>query len=165
MVSLCPACSSNIPMDSRFCMNCGCQTAPPPLTTIVREWEYFEFKYSIPRPRCWAIQVSGDGAWTMPAAQLHWWQNLQRDILPQMQNWLDDGWQPVSEVGPGGFKVIYCSSLLTPNTGFFTKVIVLPMLILCIVASAGLYFFLGRETFATPSAFIVQMRRPKYQKN
>ncbi|HTX92276.1 MAG TPA: hypothetical protein VMC09_13785 [Anaerolineales bacterium] len=52
-----------------------------------------------------------DGWWYQPGlegelgARVYFWNNFQGKILPLLQNELDDGWKPITEIGPSGFKL------------------------------------------------------------
>ena len=51
------------------------------------------------------------GWWYQPGiageqgARVYFWNNHQGEILPLLQNELEGGWKPITEVGPAGFKL------------------------------------------------------------
>ena len=71
---------------------------PPPAEEKAGEWYYQDFVHRWPpgdRPNGhFGVLISGR------QVKKTFWDEYQRDILPIVQQWLDDGWQPVSEVGP-----------------------------------------------------------------
>jgi hypothetical protein len=124
-------------------------------------WEYADFRLDIPTPQQWACRITGDHAYTTAAATAHWWQNMQRWILPQLQSWLDEGWEPVTEVGPGGFTPQYFWPLFSPTATGFMKVferVVLVVLFPYILIS-WLTGDIGQ--FMKPTSFTVNLRRRK----
>jgi hypothetical protein len=86
-------------------------------------WDYAEFRIDIPNPHLWACCISGGGAYTTAAATAYWWQSMQRWILPQLQAWLDEGWLPLTEVGPGGFTPRYFWPYFSPAVTGLSKLV------------------------------------------
>ena len=50
----------------------------------------------------WWYQPGLDGE---QGARDYFWNNTQAEILPLLQNELEDGWQPVTEIGRAGFNL------------------------------------------------------------
>ena len=90
------------------------------------------------------------------AARLTLWQSDQYVILPDVWKWLDEGWEPVTEVGPAGYDLRSYKSYR--NYGVREWI----MMLVFIVGSAGagllLLPFLRRE-FVEPIEFRVKLRR------
>ena len=96
----CLSCGKEIPDHSKFCSYCGASTAASSegLQEPV-EWEYESFVVkSEPRGR---YEV-GQGE-TEYHAGLFFWSGHQRELLLRLQEWLDAGWEPITEVGPSAF--------------------------------------------------------------
>lgn len=77
------------------------------------EYEYFDFEWRAERGETFGRVTAKKGfnqnvgeALTEPYARLHFWQGFQVQILEQLQSFLDDGWQPVTEVGPGCIEIV-----------------------------------------------------------
>jgi hypothetical protein len=102
----CPSCGKNVPDNSKFCLHCGFSiTAPESPVDRQVEWEYQDYLLQ------WG---AGDGG-RYPLSEgenentirLEIWNNQQSWILPQIQELLDNGWQPVTHVGPAAFSFRY----------------------------------------------------------
>jgi len=70
----------------------------------VNDWDYKDFVWTYPK-----IELK-DGArlsalYTEAHARLDFWQPAQQHIHLELQKWLDQGWQPIGEVGPSGIKL------------------------------------------------------------
>jgi hypothetical protein len=109
----CPSCGKEIPEGSAFCLSCGKSTnlASLPNHNAVPtnvEWEYRDFTITWPQ---------GETGWVAadhypePAARLYYWQNIQSTIMPQLQQLLDEGWQPLTEVGTACIQLRHYKSL------------------------------------------------------
>jgi hypothetical protein len=94
----CPSCGKTIPEESKFCLHCGKPTTSLPQRTQPKI-EYDDFVITYDYKGQWGF------AWTKLSIARDYWQNLQAEILPKIQNWLDEGWEPISEVGLSGFKI------------------------------------------------------------
>jgi len=77
------------------------------------EYEYFDFEWRAERGETFGRVTAKRGfnqnageALTESYARLHFWQGFQVQILEQLQSFLDDGWQPVTEVGPGCIEIV-----------------------------------------------------------
>ncbi len=93
----CPNCGKKIPDDSKFCLHCGKPINKPKSTQFVIDWEYKDFVMTFPPKKIRSVSASN---YTEPAARLTYWQNYQSLIMPELQKWLDDGWQPLTEISP-----------------------------------------------------------------
>jgi hypothetical protein len=103
--------------------------------------------------------VSGDDSYTEAGARLEFWQARQRNILSELQKWLDRGWEPVGEVGPAGIRIEIRRHYFKGWTcGTWLMYLVIGL------ASMGLFLLilplLWSQTWAYPIEFRVQIRRP-----
>lgn len=99
----CPSCGKAIPENSTFCLHCGTRILAPTGTAPVQvvEWESDEFCYWWDHKK-WYVAVSN--SWTEVTARNEIWANYQREITTELQKWLDDGWQPLGEIGPAAIE-------------------------------------------------------------
>lgn len=103
----CPSCGKQIPDQSQFCSHCGKPTmiASSPAETKVdpksTEWEHIHFSLDWKRGQGGKYTLSLGH--TEQSARQFFWGNFQGNILPQLQRVLDEGWQPVTEIGPNAF--------------------------------------------------------------
>lgn len=120
----------------------------------ITPFEYKNFVYSFQRG-AWA--TVGQGAYSEAGARLEFWHMSQSDILPELQKELDEGWEPLSEVGPGGIAL---RSFRAFNYSAFGWI----MIFLGILATWGLLLFVlpfMRSTCVEPVEFKLSMRRRK----
>lgn len=145
----CPTCGKQTPDNSAFCLHCGSKidNASVGKTT---DWEYKEFvwgykqHYSQPP----SAQI-GDGGYTIPGAKLFFWQETQKKILVDLQKELDNGWTPITEVGPSAIQIDDKFSVFD----FVTSIV--------IDAASGNSS--SNEKWCEPIEFRVQLRRPRQQ--
>ena len=108
----CPSCGKSVPENSKFCLHCGSSiNAPTANTNIPEEWEYCDYlrtwkpgtggKYKL---------ITGENENTIRRQA---WNDLQSIILPEIQQAMDKGWQPISEVGSAAFSFFYHTSLMS----------------------------------------------------
>ncbi len=96
----CPSCGKEVPDKSAFCLHCGkaIETKTKPRQTAATKWEYAYFT--------WDWKVNEGGRFPLGIGQneqmirLNNWGRHQSNILPALQEWLDNGWEPITEVGP-----------------------------------------------------------------
>jgi len=151
----CPSCGKQTPDNSAFCLHCGTWISSPSVRSVT-EWEYQDFVYKEWLPGETWVSTSGSNSYTIPGARLYFWQNRQQTILAELQKWLDQGWEPVGEVGPACIKLHQYRSV--------AKSFGAAGLILGTILTGGLGIFLFplmADWFAEPTEFRVQMRRPK----
>ena len=65
------------------------------------DWEYKDYVHKWMRPY-WYKSLNGE---TELHARLWFWSQVQRDILNEIQQLRDNGWEAISEVGPSAFVV------------------------------------------------------------
>jgi hypothetical protein len=153
----CPSCGKQIPDASAFCLHCGKSTnLPAPSSAVspstVVEWEYRDFTIT------WRQGESGwvaADSYPEPAARLYYWQNIQSYVMPELQKLLDEGWQPVTEIGPACIQLRHYKSLEGANwIGIGIGIIASWGLLLLLLP------FMGSWKFQM-IGFHVQLRRPK----
>ncbi len=153
----CPSCGKETPENSTFCLHCGNRIAAPgiaptPVQQAPVEWEYKDFVYKWSPGQIW-VNVGRQG-YTMPAARAWFWQEYQRYIMDELQKWLDEGWEPVGEVGPSSIEVrTFTSAKLSTFGWLFIIVLSLFTLFLPLL-------FIW-DQYAEPTEFRLKMRRPK----
>jgi len=151
----CPSCGKQIPDNSAFCSHCGKPTTPSPPLQPVTEWEYKDFSLSWPPGTTGWISAHH---YTEPAARLDYWHNYQSAIMPELQPLLDDGWQPLTEIGPACIQLRYYKSL--EGQSWF-------WLGLGVIASGGLLLLVlpfMRTWKYQMVGFQLRLRRPKGQR-
>lgn len=111
----CVYCGTQIPDDAVFCSKCGKpqnehQAAKPFQSPSSIDWEYWTWEAETPtgmdlgHPQ----RASNDrqsGGLTESQARLHFWQKTQSRVLPVIQQLRDDGWEPVTAVGPSSIRL------------------------------------------------------------
>ena len=114
------------------------------------QWEYKDFVYSY-KPG-WSWCKIGSGGYSQAGARIEFWQMSQKYILPELQKWLDNGWEPIGEVGPSGITLhTYKSLAKTPGQAVWTMI--------STIMTAGVYLLIAADWYAEPREFRVQMRR------
>jgi len=152
----CRSCGKETPANSQFCSHCGTLVTVHKSATAALhrpvQWEYKDYIYNWPRGHIWANV--GQKGYTLPATRLEFWSDSQRQIRSELQKWLDDGWEPVGEVGPTGIQVREYSSI---KASPFGMVIIIGLSLVTIGLALPAFF----DRYAEPTVFSVQMRRPK----
>lgn len=80
------------------------------------------------------------------------WMNYQSKIMPEIQKLLDQGWEPITEVGPGGFSLRHFKAWDGKSAAIFT------------VFTAGIGLLAApfwSESRVEPTEFRVKLRRRK----
>lgn len=127
------------------------------------EWEYKDFVYKFPPPDkgLWvATHAYGGEGFTPAGAKVHFYQEYQREIRAELQKWLDEGWQPIGEVGPAAIEIRTRWSHRDKTARYWL------LYLLFSIPTAGvlmLFALLNVTEIAEPTQFVVQMRRPKYR--
>jgi hypothetical protein len=130
----CPSCGNQIPDRSTFCLHCGVRIDTPGADPAVG-WEYKDFVYIYPEGR-----RPKRGALSIVQTRNHIWSGQQSFLFSKVQEWLDDGWEPITAIGPSGFEWRSYKELdLNPLGGTF----------------------LARYPVEEVVAFRVKMRRPR----
>lgn len=152
----CPTCGKEIPESSTFCLHCGKPTIAPVSSVAVqqqvKEWEYKDYSFAIPE---------GEGGWVAaeaypePAARLYYWQNIQHDVMPELQQLFDEGWQPTTEVGPVCIQLRYYKSLEGVNVVWY----IIGAFFTWGASLLGLFF--AKTWKFQMIGFRLQLRRPK----
>jgi hypothetical protein len=105
----CPSCGKQVTENSKFCSYCGTRIAAPAAPVAAppapTEWISRDFVYEFPPPGQGPWAKLGSGAYSQAGAKLEFWQNSQREITTELQEWVDEGWQPVGEVGPSCIEI------------------------------------------------------------
>lgn len=120
---------------------------------MVNNWEQKDFVFEYNPGWSWVRIDSGSGN-TPSEARQYFWQESQRFVLPKLQKWRDDGWEPVSEVGPSAIELRYYKSM---GKTFGDKLLGF----LALAVSLGFLVFWVRSEYVEPKEFRVTMRRKK----
>ena len=157
----CPSCGRTIPDGSSFCLHCGARIAAASPGAVGRrqalvEWEHKDLVVAYPPGRRGQVYV-GAGGYTHPGARLFFWQSGQADIAQKLQGWLDEGWEPIGEVGPSCLQLRPYRKW-EPDFGVIGTVIFGVMTL-----GLGLLASLRNETndYVEVTEFRLPMRRPR----
>lgn len=105
----CPSCGKRTPENSRFCPHCGTRIDTPGVRPVT-QWEYRDFVYTYPE---------GKGPWRACGSRTYRrqdiWNEQQMFLLPKLQEWLDEGWEPITEVGVGALEWEYFTKFFSLN--------------------------------------------------
>jgi hypothetical protein len=116
----CSNCGTQLSDDANFCYKCGkpqSVTSSPKVSQSDQsiEWEYWTWEAGIPsgiyipsiKGKYGDRAHYGDQTNRTPApsnpepfARLQFWQQIQSRVLPVIQRLRDEGWEPITEVGP-----------------------------------------------------------------
>lgn len=138
-----------------------------------KKWEYKDLVYPLPKGEIWANcgrqgypdivgellspphvqEKRPDQGYTIDQAKEMFWREFMHEIKPEVQKWMDDGWEAGDEIGPSGIAVRTYKS-------FKPFPLARPFLIAISVVFLGLPL-LWRSTIAEPFEFRLLMRRPK----
>ena len=116
--------------------------------------EQKEFTYDLSHKKAWCKL---GGRYTEAGVRYEFWNDYQNEILPELQDELDNGWTPITEIGPAGIKIT------TKKERFFDWDVEdwLMYFGYGIVTFGILFFFPGSVWIARPSEFRVTLRRKK----
>ncbi len=117
-----------------------------------QQFEYQDFVYQFSKGETWCRL--GSGAYSEAGAKLEFWQGYQRYILPEFQKRLDQGWEPIGEVGPAGISIHAYRAAKYSALGWIWNIFWIIMLL-------GVYLLFIFDLYAEPVEFRVPMRRRK----
>lgn len=114
--SFCSNCGKPIAdAQAKFCSNCGHPlTSAQPVQPI--QYEYHDFELH------WDRFVTTYGKLVSDAqAPIYFWSQVQDKVLVRLGEWLEQGWEPVTPVGPSCLVIKYGQKfnwkwMLTENT-------------------------------------------------
>ncbi len=105
-------------------------------------WEYKDFIYPFKKGAMWYRNS------TETEARISFWNDYQALILPELQKWLDQGWQPVTEIGPAGFHVRW-----------YNKIGITWLALLLTFGLSLVFDFANPDRYCEPVEFRVALRR------
>jgi hypothetical protein len=156
----CPSCGKETPENSKFCLHCG-QSITSHTATVAQpiQWESKDFEHEFPPTgKCAWVALTGQNARTESDARLFFWEEYHRELTTNLQQWYDEGWQPIGEVGPPCFRIRTVRDSRDTNPLYWIVVLVLAIPTLGL---SLLYAIVSQTTFAEPTLFVVPMRRPE----
>ncbi len=114
-------------------------------------WEYCDFVMPFPRNSMYC-RIDKD-AYTHITAKYEFWDNCQFQVYQQLQLWKDQGWIPVSEVGPSALS---CRTYIT-----LVRTHILGWIIILILAclTLGLTLINAFYQYDEPTEVRIRMRR------
>jgi hypothetical protein len=121
------------------------------------------FVYSFPPKSVWVLaRATGDNEWAIlnetRRIQNEFWGKSQQDILVELQKWLDDGWEPVTEVGPSAIKLETKKSYQAKPKFYW----IIQVVLACFTLGLSLLLvLLQRDVLTFASSFEVKMKKPK----
>ena len=65
-----------------------------------QQWEYHTIETHAPKGQYFDIVV-GANTTSEASARMTFWYKHQHAIMAEVQPWLDDGWHPIGDIGPG----------------------------------------------------------------
>ncbi len=146
----CPNCGIVVGSSDRYCRRCGQDLTA---SSAPIEWETRDFVYVWTSGVDWVML--GPWGYTEVGARYHFWQRWQSRIAQALQQWRDDGWQPIGEVGPECVRLRYYEK-------YNYDPIATAIIGVLVVATLGLILLIVPKTpFAEPTEFRLPMRRPK----
>lgn len=155
-IVFCPSCSKEIPEGSTFCLHCGGSVSVSK-PQAVTEWEYKDF-VSRWKPGSTWVRISGPNSHTLPGARLSFWQGAQHVILAGLQEWIDRGWTPVGEVGPGSIVLHQYRSMKGRSVVWWAFSL---FIYVCTFGVWLIVDLLSMDHYVEPVEFRLQMRHPK----
>ena len=132
------------------------EAKPIPLKKKI--WEYQEFVYQHwTLDNSW-ISLASDDSLTLPLAVDFFWQTYRQQILTEIEQWLDDGWEYVEEPGAQGLRLSWSEAIrvgIDPSD-FVLWIATLGLALVLQILAGGL-----RRRYVTykPVEFRLQMRR------
>lgn len=113
----CPSCGNSIPDESTYCLHCGKQTnfqqkgdnTQAVAQQTITEWEYDQY-----------VRTYGKGKfgilWSSIAIAANYWQSDQINIMVDIRKWIDEGWEPITAIGPEAY-------IIKESRGFYQRYI------------------------------------------
>lgn len=99
----CISCGKTIPDDASFCAYCGKSQKGEENKPV--EWEFTDFVFPYGNRVGAKRKAEWFKGYSDNAARAESWAAHQQQILPELQVMLDQGWQPLSEVGPSAIRL------------------------------------------------------------
>jgi hypothetical protein len=132
---------------------------------MAAQFEYKEFVFAFPPQSTWCRLASGNqGGYTEAGARKEFWDSYQAKILAELRTDLDNGWEPISEVGPAGIS-LKTSRELPPDLSFMGCMFYILLWAIGGMATFGLGFiiipFMMMSYYARPVEFRVNLRKRK----
>ncbi len=128
----------------------------PPSTSdeyIYTDW-VLEFSHEL-RKRL-AIGLSGRGAPSVDEVRQRFWSAYQKAINILLQDWIDQGWQPVVSLGPSCLEMRIAKDYRDKNLLYW----ILMIIAIPVTAGISLLVALMPHPFAEPTRWVVKMRAP-----
>lgn len=121
-------------------------------------WEYKDFTLSWPAGARWWVAIGQNTPYPSETHARHFlWDRLQSQALPAIQQEIDEGWEPVTEIGPAALELRHFRRW---TFGWFGKVIFWVLLLSVVLALLALVWIAVFVDSAVEVVGVrIQMRR------
>lgn len=134
----------------------GAASRQPPSTAgeyIYTDW-VLEFPPALQKRL--AMALSGRGALSVEEVRQRFWSAYQGAIDKLIQDWKDQGWQPVASLGPSCLEMRIVKDYRDKNLLYW----ILMIIAVPVTAGISLLIALLPRPFAEPTRYVVKMRAP-----
>jgi hypothetical protein len=105
----CPSCEKEIGDKSRFCMYCGCKIEPSTSSGFI-QYEHYDFDVDAEKGKHFGsisvfANLVNEQVMAEENARLHFWSKNKDELGEIFQGLRDEGWEPITEIGPGCLKI------------------------------------------------------------
>ncbi len=117
------------------------------------DWEYQEFVWT-PSSQRWVLV----GPYNQLSASQMWWQEDRNAILSQLQTWLEQGWEPIGNIGPECYQLREYTKPKISNVSA-AGCLVVAIYTITTFGLFLLYVLIAQDNFIEPIRFRIPMRR------
>ncbi len=122
-------------------------------------WEYRDFVYQKWRTNQVWICVDGSNPYAARVARSLLWETVQSDVIPELDRWRHEGWEPTEEVGP---SALHLHTIQTKDSCVDSADIALWLLTAGLALVIRLLVGYSPRVYSEfrPDEFRIQVRRP-----